>query len=114
MRRLVGNHVIVRSGAVYAVYAHLVPGAVQASEGQHVGRDEVLGRVGSSGNSTAPHLHFQLMDNPDPLVARAVPVIFTTYEVWHHGQWQRVHNAVPTTTEHIRVLEVQSPRTATS
>jgi murein DD-endopeptidase MepM/ murein hydrolase activator NlpD len=104
-QQLVGNHVIVRSGAVYAVYAHLVPGSVAVEEGQDVGRGEVLGRVGSSGNSTAPHLHFQLMDDADPLVAHAVPAVFTSYQVWHDGQWGLVHNAAPTTSERIRVID---------
>lgn len=102
VRRLIGNHVIVRSGTAYAAYAHLAPGSVRVSEGQHVGRGEVLGRVGSSGNSTAPHLHFQVMDDGDPLVARAVPAVFATYEVWRQGSWQRVHRSVPETTERIR------------
>lgn len=104
-QRLVGNHVIVRSGAFYAVYAHLVPGSVSVKAGQDVRHGEVLGMVGSSGNSTAPHLHFQLMDNADALVARAVPAVFTSYEVWRDGRWEPVHKAVPTTSERIRVLD---------
>ncbi|HEX6336352.1 MAG TPA: M23 family metallopeptidase [Jiangellaceae bacterium] len=108
VRRLVGNHVIVRSDAVYAAYAHLVPGSVQVDVGQHVRRGDVVGRVGSSGNSTAPHLHFQLMDNADPLVARALPAVFAGYDVWRHGRWQRAQNSVPTTTERIRVTKSEA------
>jgi murein DD-endopeptidase MepM/ murein hydrolase activator NlpD len=104
VRRLVGNHVIVRSNAVYAAYGHLAPGSVQVEVGQQVNRGDVLGLVGSSGNSTAPHLHFQVMDNADPLVARAVPAVFAGYDVWRHGQWQHAQNSVPTTTERIRVM----------
>jgi murein DD-endopeptidase MepM/ murein hydrolase activator NlpD len=102
VERLVGNYVIVRSGDLCAVYVHLAPGSVRVQQGQHVGLGEVLGLVGSTGNSTAPHLHFQLMDGPDPLVARAVPAVFTRYEVWRHNRWERVHESVPTTTERIR------------
>ncbi len=104
-QRLVGNHVIVRSGGVFAVYAHLVPGSVGVEVGQDVERGDVLGRVGSSGNSTAPHLHFQLMDNADPLVARPVPAVFSAYQVWRDARWQVVHNSAPTTTELIRVID---------
>jgi murein DD-endopeptidase MepM/ murein hydrolase activator NlpD len=104
VRRLVGNHVIVRSEAVYAAYGHLTPGSVRVAVGEHVRHGDVLGLVGSSGNSTAPHLHFQLMDNADPLVARAVPAVFDGYDVWRHGQWQHAQNSVPRTTERIRVM----------
>jgi murein DD-endopeptidase MepM/ murein hydrolase activator NlpD len=39
-----------------SVYYHL--SAVDVLPGQAVGRGEVIGRVGMSGNATAPHLHF--------------------------------------------------------
>jgi murein DD-endopeptidase MepM/ murein hydrolase activator NlpD len=56
----------------YALYAHLAPGTVAVASGQQVRAGEVLGRVGHSGNSTAPHLHFHLMDSANPLHARGI------------------------------------------
>jgi hypothetical protein len=65
-----GNHVIVDiGGGRYAIYAHLKPGSVTVQEGDHVGRGQVLGRLGNSGNTGAPHLHFHVMDAPTPLGA---------------------------------------------
>ena len=58
---ILGNHVIARSGEIFAGFAHLAPGSVAVVEGQTVAAGEILGRVGHTGNSTAPHLHFQLM-----------------------------------------------------
>jgi hypothetical protein len=57
--RLAGNHVVMATGGMYALYAHLALGSV--TRGQQVRAGEVLGRVGHSGNSTAPHLHFQAL-----------------------------------------------------
>ena len=99
-----GNQVIVRSDGIYAAYVHLAPASVQAEVGRRVSRGDVLGLVGSTGNSTAPHLHFQVMDDANPLVARAIPAVFARYEVWRNGQWQQVQNSVPTTTERIRAM----------
>ena len=45
-----------------AVYAHLKKGSVVVSVGQQVSAGAILGVVGSSGCSTAPHLHFELRD----------------------------------------------------
>ncbi len=42
-------------------------------EGDTVRAGQVLARVGNSGNSSEPHLHFQLMDGPGPDTARGVP-----------------------------------------
>jgi murein DD-endopeptidase MepM/ murein hydrolase activator NlpD len=43
---------------VFGVFAHLAPGTVSVTTGQEVRAGEVIGRVGHTGNSTAPHLHF--------------------------------------------------------
>ena len=65
-----GNYVIVDiGGGRYAFYAHLKPGSITVQEGDHVMRGRVLARLGNSGNTTAPHLHFHVMDAPLPLGA---------------------------------------------
>jgi hypothetical protein len=65
--RLAGNHVIMATRGRYALYAHLAAGSLAVTRGQRVSAGELIGRVGHTGNSTAPHLHFQLMDSADPL-----------------------------------------------
>jgi murein DD-endopeptidase MepM/ murein hydrolase activator NlpD len=63
-----GNHVIVDiGGGRYAFYAHLKPHSITVKEGERVRRGEVLGRLGNSGNTNFPHLHFHVMDAPLPL-----------------------------------------------
>jgi murein DD-endopeptidase MepM/ murein hydrolase activator NlpD len=64
----VGNHVIVQmAGKRYAMYAHLVPNSVTVQLGDSVETGQVLGKLGNSGSSSVPHLHFQVMDAPSPL-----------------------------------------------
>jgi murein DD-endopeptidase MepM/ murein hydrolase activator NlpD len=106
LRRVMGNHVIVRSQDVHAAFAHLAPGSVRVAAGQRVRVGDVLGRVGHTGNSTAPHLHFQLMDAPDPLVARGVPCAFRAYEVATADGWRLATDSIPTATERIRSVPV--------
>jgi Peptidase family M23 len=97
-----GNHVIVQGAEVFAVFAHLAPGTVALTTGQEVRVGELVGRVGHTGNSTAPHLHFQLMDAADPLRARGVPCAFAAYLVLRDGRWERVERGVPGRGERIR------------
>jgi len=99
--RLAGNHVIIGAEQTYALYAHLAPGSVAVRRGQQVRAGQVIGRVGHSGNSTAPHLHFQLMDSADPLTARGIPCAFAEYLIRRGGQWERVLGGIPGRLERI-------------
>ena len=70
-----GNFVVVRhSGGEYSHYIHLAAGSVRVKRGDRVARGQVLGKLGHTGNSTEPHLHFTVADGPDPLYARSLPV----------------------------------------
>ncbi|MWC00122.1 M23 family metallopeptidase [Agromyces seonyuensis] len=115
---ILGNHVVLRmtepielrSGdevpadapEVYAGFAHLAPGSVAVEAGQRVARGDLLGRVGHTGNSTSPHLHFQLMDRPDLLEARGMPCAFRVYDLQGETGWMPVAGGVPGRRERIR------------
>lgn len=62
-----GNMVILwHYGSVYTALCHLRPGSVRVGEGQFVRQGQELGRVGNSGRSPRPHLHFQVQLGPSP------------------------------------------------
>ncbi len=61
-----GNHVIINHGYGYETdYMHMV--RIKAKVGQRVKRGEVIGWVGSTGASTAPHLHYEVHINKNPV-----------------------------------------------
>jgi murein DD-endopeptidase MepM/ murein hydrolase activator NlpD len=77
-----GNSVILDiGGGNYALYGHFQPGSVCVKEGDRVRRGDVLGLVGSSGNSLAPHLHFHVMDGPLPLASNGLPYVVDSFTV---------------------------------
>jgi murein DD-endopeptidase MepM/ murein hydrolase activator NlpD len=81
---ITGNYVMIDHGKnEYSLYAHLQPGSVRVHVGDEVKAGDVIGKLGSSGNSTEPHLHFHVCDNPDPLRCAGIPVKFSNVVV----QW---------------------------
>jgi len=77
-----GNYVITRIGPdVYALYAHLQAGKIAVKIGDKVKAGSRIGRLGNSGNSTAPHLHFGLLDRPDPLTGNSLPFVIDQFDM---------------------------------
>jgi murein DD-endopeptidase MepM/ murein hydrolase activator NlpD len=75
-----GNHVSLQiSPGVWAVYAHLQPGSITVKTGDDVKKGQVIGRLGNSGNSTGPHLHFQLSDGPEITTSNSLPFVLDSY-----------------------------------
>jgi len=80
--RILGNHVVLDlGGGVYAVLAHLRHDSLLVAKGQRVTAGQQVAECGNSGNSTEPHLHFQLMDHPSVLFAAGLPFRLASYEV---------------------------------
>jgi len=61
-QRGLGNHIIIDHGFGYtSIYGHLLSSTV--TKGQKVKRGDVIGFVGSTGMSLAPHLHYEIKIN---------------------------------------------------
>jgi len=76
-KAVIGNFVVIQhAGGEFSDYAHLRQGSVKVKAGDKVTRGQVIAQVGHTGNTTEPHLHFQLTDGPDPLYSRGLPIVF--------------------------------------
>ncbi|GAA2549527.1 M23 family metallopeptidase [Mycolicibacterium diernhoferi] len=77
-----GNHVVQDIGdGNYAFYAHLKTGSAQVKPGDQLSTGQVIGHLGNTGNTDAPHLHFHVMSTPDPLAADGLPFLFDSFTV---------------------------------
>ncbi|MGD3105566.1 M23 family metallopeptidase [Streptomyces sp. YGL11-2] len=86
-RRVIGNHVVLDLGdGTHALYAHVRRGSAAVRPGDRVRTGQPLGECGNSGNSTEPHLHFQLMNGADPDTADGVPFIWRGIGVPRNGE----------------------------
>ncbi|MBZ0221132.1 MAG: M23 family metallopeptidase [Candidatus Methylomirabilis sp.] len=69
-----GNHIVIECGDALVLMAHLLQGSITVKEKQSVKENQVIARVGNSGNSFEPHLHISatLKDEPE----KALPLTF--------------------------------------
>ncbi|MCV2356921.1 M23 family metallopeptidase [Paucibacter sp. B2R-40] len=82
MENLGGNRVVVQlPNGQFAQYAHLQPGSVQVKQGQQLVRGQLIGRVGNSGDSRVPHLHFQLTTLPDLFASEGMPYLIEQFRM---------------------------------
>jgi hypothetical protein len=78
-----GNNVIIDLGnGKYACYGHMVNGSVRVKVGDLVTEGQVIGLMGNTGNSDAPHLHFQVVTGtPSFLGAEGYPIVYRSFNV---------------------------------
>lgn len=102
---------MIQSGATVALLAHLRRGSITVARGERVRTGQLQGAVGNSGNSLVPHLHFEILDGPDPLTAQRLPFRVRAYDRWTGNAWERVEHGVLRAGERVRYLN-RAARTA--
>jgi hypothetical protein len=95
VRRLLGNAVAIsHANGEFSYFGHLRQGSIEVNVGQVVKRHTRLGRVGNSGHSPGPHLHFHLMEGPNLLIDQGLPVRMSRF--WAGGQYFEQPTFIPT------------------
>jgi murein DD-endopeptidase MepM/ murein hydrolase activator NlpD len=87
---LTGNTITLDlGGGQFAYYMHLQTGSVLVRPGSRVRMGQVLARIGNSGDSREPHLHFELTTSPNLLAGEGIPYLIAKYRVKSEdGAWQ--------------------------
>lgn len=77
-----GNYVTLDLGAGrYVSYEHLKPGSVLVRPGDRVRAGQAIARVGNTGDSIGPHLHFHVSDGSTPLTGEGLPFVIRSFDV---------------------------------
>ncbi|MCB9643327.1 MAG: M23 family metallopeptidase [Myxococcales bacterium] len=72
-----GNYILIQhTPTLFSLLAHLKQGSIQVDQGQQVKAGHWLARVGNSGDGATPHLHYQLLQAPQPEESPSLPPLF--------------------------------------
>lgn len=81
VKNIGGNYIVLDLGnGLYGFYAHLKRGSLKVRVGDKVRKGDKLALLGNTGNSSAPHLHFHIMDGPSVLGSNGVPYVIESFE----------------------------------
>jgi murein DD-endopeptidase MepM/ murein hydrolase activator NlpD len=80
METIAGNTISLDvGGGQFAYYMHLQAGSLRVKAGDRVRRGQVVARIGNSGDSREPHLHFEVTTSSKLLVGEGVPYLIDRY-----------------------------------
>ncbi len=91
-----GNHLILETDdGHHLLLAHLKKSSVRVVPGQTVSPGDVLAKVGNSGLSLLPHLHFHVTDPAAPNPDQPLPFVFETHQRLDGGVWYEQAASLP-------------------
>jgi len=72
-----GNYILIdHKNGEYSFYGHLSDKGIRVRAGNKIKQGDVIAKVGNTGHSDAPHLHFHLIDSPNCYEANGLPIYF--------------------------------------
>ena len=99
---IAGNYIIIKhSDKEYSTLAHLKKDSITVKVGECVSRGEVLAKCGNTGNSSEPHLHFQVQTGQSFYNSAGLPIKFKNINVTTAPNYNRYDNRLTMTKEKI-------------
>ena len=96
METIAGNMIVLDLGdGQFASYFHLQRDSLRVKAGDRVRSGQELGRIGVSGDSNLPHLHFEVTTSPNVLTGEGVPYVIDHFRVWTDRIWQQHSRELP-------------------
>lgn len=83
-----GNYIVIQHATnEYSCLAHLMPGSINVSVGESVTRKQQIALCGNSGNTSEPHVHFQIQNGKNFYTSAGLPIHFEQIEAAPQTQY---------------------------
>lgn len=70
-----GNHIIIKHNHnEYSFLCHIEKDTILVKEGDIVKEGQILAKVGNSGNTQGPHIHFHIQNSPDIITGKGIKI----------------------------------------
>lgn len=88
-----GNFIVIKhNNFEYSTIAHIMPKSIMVTLGQKVKQGEVIAKCGNTGNSTEPHIHFQLQDGKSFFASAGLPIEFSDIIITENSYYKLYDN----------------------
>lgn len=92
-KHIAGNYIVIQHDETeYSTLAHLKKDSITVKVGEQVIRGQIIAKCGNSGNSTEPHLHFQLQDGKSFYSSLGLPILFQNIKLWKPFKYNKFDN----------------------
>ena len=80
---IAGNHVIIKHNKnEYSAIGHIMPNSITVNIGDFVKQGQIIAKCGNSGNTSQPHIHFQLQNGKNFFTSAGLPIMFDGINAW--------------------------------
>ena len=95
-----GNYIVIKHRhGEYSVLAHLMKNSILVEKGQKVKQGDIIAKCGNSGNSSEPHLHFQVQKGVSFCFSAGVPVKFDNFTSELLPKYENIYKRAVSTDE---------------
>lgn len=98
MQEILGNHVIIDHGnSEFSTIDHMQQDSVTVEVGDDITRGNPIGKIGNSGDSWFPHIHYGLQNGKDIFTSEGLPSRFRKFELLLGSRQRIAENLCPNT-----------------
>ena len=98
MKEILGNHAIIDHGnSEFSVLDHMQQNSVRVNVGDEITRGNIVGKIGNSGDSWFPYIHYELQNGKDIFKSEGLPSRFREFELLLGTNVKRIKNLCPNT-----------------
>jgi len=78
-QNMIGNNIVIKHcDNEYSAIAHIMPHSIMVNVGDTVKQGDVIAKCGNSGNTSQPHIHFQLQTGKSFFFSAGLPIAFSS------------------------------------